>query len=320
MRMLLSLTLLGLAWFAAVNVAATALAWLAARGLLRSDRPNPDVLALVRLAPSIAATLFVLVLFVPGHLRLEPVDSDESFGLLFVVLTLLSAALLVRALRRTIVVVSVARRARKALGASGTALNPNADDRVTKVYELEGFSGLSLAGVFRSQIFVGVGVRRALTSDELELAIAHEHAHDSWRDNLTRCAMFCAPDLLGWSSTARALERRWRAEAECRADSDAVAGDERRAVLLASALVKVARLSGERNPLSSPAWSAFHEPMLLEARVRRLLSGAAFAFPSRRLNVPVACCFVLAFTAAGSALGAATEVHRLTEILVALLP
>ena len=54
--------------------------------------------------------------------------------------------------------------------------------------------------------------------------------------------MFCAPDLFGWTRVARQLEERWQAEAECEADACAVRGDGQRAVMLASALVKVARL------------------------------------------------------------------------------
>lgn len=320
MRLLFSVALLGLGWFAAVNLAATAVAWLAARVLLRRPRVNADVLALVRLAPSIAATIFVLVVFVPGHLRFEPLESDETFGLLLLALTLVSAAVLVRSLRRAIALVSAARLARKALAIHGATLGSPADNYRTKAYELDGFSGLSLAGIFKARILVGSRVRRALTAGELELAIAHECAHQSSRDNLARGAMFCAPDVFGLSSTGRALERRWQAETECRADSEAVAGDERRAVLLASALVKVARLAAERDPLGSPAWSAFHEPTLLEARVRRLLSGAALVSSSWRLNMPLTLGLLLVLAAAGSTLGAAMEIHRLTEVLVELLP
>ncbi len=77
---------------------------------------------------------------------------------------------------------------------------------------------------------------------------------------------------------ARQLEERWQAEAECEADAHAVRGDGHRAVVLAAALVKVARLGGVTAvPPIIPAWtsSAFHVPTLLEMRVRRLVSGSA---------------------------------------------
>ena len=319
MRVWLSLALLGLAWFAVVNLIATVPAWLSARVLLRNRRADADLVAIVRLAPSILAAIFVVLLFVPGHLWLEPTDSDESFGRFLVALTLISGAMLLRSVWRALALGAIAARARNALAQNGSALRPIAEGGRTDAYELKGFSGLSLAGIFKAHILVGSRVRRALTTHELDLAIAHEHAHRSSRDNLTRCAMFCAPDLFGWLGTARALEGRWRAEAECRADSAAVAGDERRAVVLASALLKVARLGVEQNPLSSPAWSTFHEPALLEARVRRLLSGAALVSPCHRLNLLPMFCVLLVVAAAGSALGAATEIHRLTEALVELL-
>jgi hypothetical protein len=132
--------------------------------------------------------------------------------------------------------------------------------------------------------------------------------------------MFCAPDVFGWTAAARTLETRWRAEAENRADISAVAGDARRAMHLASALVKVARLTGRRpEPVQPPVWSTFHEPALLEARVRRLVAGppaAATAWPLRRY-------VVLALPAAAVVLWASDAlygIHRATEALIAVLP
>ena len=129
--------------------------------------------------------------------------------------------------------------------------------------------GVSFFGIWRPTILVGSEARAALTPDELDLAISHEIAHRQSLDNLKRFMMHVAPDLFGWTGVARELEERWQTEAECEADASAAGGDGQRAVLLASALVKVARLGGMghlRSP--SPAWSAFHVPTLLELRVR----------------------------------------------------
>src|SRR4029453_6407376 len=107
------------------------------------------------------------------------------------------------------------------------------------------------------------------------VAISHETAHERSRDNLKRFLMYCAPDLFGWSRTARELEDAWQRQSEYFADDYAVMGDESRAVVLASALVKVAQLSRRTRGVATPvpAWSAFHVPSLLETRVRRLVAG-----------------------------------------------
>jgi Zn-dependent protease with chaperone function len=319
MRVLLTISLLGLAWFAAVNLAASAIAWAAGRIIVhRRWRLHADWLLLVRLFPAAAAGLFVSIVFLPAHLRFEPSDSDESFGRLVLTLFGLGAAIIWRAAARAAAVAGAALRTNRAVAALPSAI-PAAG--VRGAYEIEQFAGLSLAGVFRTRILVGAEARRALTRDELDVALAHEHAHRASRDNVKRCAMFCAPDFFGWTSTARALEQRWRAEAECRADSRAVAGDERRAVQLASALVKVARLAnGGRSRLASPVWSTFHEPMLLEARVRRLVSGEALNASSPRFTGSIVLTSVVALAWLGSSPAAAQQIHHATEAIVHLLP
>ena len=319
MRLLLTITLLGLAWFAAVNLAASAIAWVAARTIVRRRwQPHPDWLLAIRLFPACAATFFVAVVFLPAHLRFEPSESDEAFGRLLLTLTAVACAAMWRAASRAAAVGTVALRTRRTLALLPSAL---AGRGVRDAYEVERFAGLSLAGVFRTRILVGSEARRVLTPEELGVALAHEHAHRAACDNVKRCAMFCAPDFFGWTAAARALEQRWRADAECRADARAVAGDERRAVQLASALLKVARLATRGNEsLVSPVWSTFHEPVLLEARVRRLVSGEALAAPSTRLTRPVVVASLLVLAWLGSSAAAAEQIHRATEALVHLLP
>jgi hypothetical protein len=119
---------------------------------------------------------------------------------------------------------------------------------------------------------------------------------------------------------ARQLEACWEAEAECQADAAAVRGDDGRAVLLASALVKVARLKGRSGIVPSAAWSAFHVPSLLEMRVRRLVGGTAIErSPNRRVWVPLA---LSAPTAAAVIWVAELSygLHVITEALVTHLP
>jgi beta-lactamase regulating signal transducer with metallopeptidase domain len=129
--------------------------------------------------------------------------------------------------------------------------------------------GIALAGVLRPRVVVGTEARAVLTGAELEVAIEHERAHLRARDNRTRALIWCTPDFLGFTSVGRRLERLWDAQAECLADARAVNGDRERASSLASALVKVARLRAPRAACAT--WSLFHQPALLETRVRLLV-------------------------------------------------
>ena len=142
--------------------------------------------------------------------------------------------------------------------------------------EVDGLNGLSVAGILSTKILVGANARRALTHAELDVALAHEQAHRRLWDNLKRFVVFCAPDILGLSEAGRQLERMWNSAVECLADEQAVAGDANRAVNLAAALVKVARLADASPSQNGPVvWSALHQPGLLELRVRRLVNGAS---------------------------------------------
>jgi hypothetical protein len=313
-RLLLSTVLLSLAWFAAINLAASAVAWLAARPILkRGATVSGTLLLILRLAPAGLSTLLVALIFVPAHLRFEPAESDERFGFVLSTLAVLGFGLLARSAYRLFRASAAARRVRAWM------LVP-VDSTVGEAYEVSGFPGVSLAGIVRTRILIGASARVTLTPDELNLALAHEHAHRRSLDNLKRCAMFCAADFFGWSGTAAQVEEQWRAQAEREADRRAVAGDERRAMHLASALVKVARLGAAGSRLTSPVWSTFNEPPLLEVRVRSLVSGSSSPQPVRRLRQYGV--LGLAAMAAAAIWFADTsfDVHVLTEAFVSRLP
>ncbi len=312
MRLLLTSIILGLAWFSAANVAASAVSWAAAGLVGRRAAPvSASVLLFLRLLPAVSAGLLVAV-FVPAHLLFEPATPNESFGMVLFALAALGLALLACASVRLSRVSAAARELRR------WTMVP-LKSRPHDAFEAQGFPGVSLAGALRTRILVGSGLRAVLTEDELDVAVAHEHAHRLSFDNLKRCAMFCAPDAFGWTAAARTLEARWRAEAETRADISAVAGDARRAMHLASALVKVARFMERRPEAVQPVWSTFHEPALLETRIRRLVAGAPATAPAGTLRRYL----VLTLPAAAAALWASDAlhgIHRATEALIAVLP
>jgi hypothetical protein len=314
MKLLLSSALLGLAWFALLNLIGSGAAHVLARVVTRRRGVRPGTLLAVRLLPAMVSSLFVVTMFLPAHWRFEPAARDESFGVVLGSLAMLGLALLLRSTGRAVSAVWTDYRlgvlaCRAAVPLDGGAL------------EVRGFPGVSLAGILRPTILVGSETVAALTRAELDAAISHERAHRQSRDNLKRFLMFCAPDLFGWSAAARDLEDRWRAEAECQADAQAVDGDDRRALVLASALVKVARVmrrGADFRP--SPAWSAFHLAALLETRVRRLTAGRALAAAGggrlwRGLAVAAIGLSVAVWLSDGSYL-----LHIVTESMVTHLP
>ena len=277
MRLILSSVLLGLAWFTATNVAASAAAWLLGRSVIR--RPGSSsagLLLAVRLLPAVASTVFVGAVFLPAHWRFEPVESEESFGVVLAIIAVTGLLLILRALGRAVRAGVAGRRL-----AAVTRRAASLSDGVAvggSIRVVDGLPGVSLFGIWRPRILIGTEARGVLTPAELDLAISHEVAHRRSKDNLKRFLIRCAPDLFSWTRVARELEDRWQAAAECEADAHAVRGDSYRAVLLASALVKVARLGRAASAsVVGPAAiaSAFHVPTLLEMRVRRLVSGGA---------------------------------------------
>jgi hypothetical protein len=313
MTLLASSAWLGLAWFAVVNLCAALLAAAILRargGAAGLGTLTAGQLFALRLAPSAVAFIFTLAIFLPVHWSYEPADADEDFGIVIRMLALSTATLFawsgwraIRALRAS--ARYCARAAGSAVGSLGSAL-------VTT-----GLYGITLAGVIRTRVLVGEAARARLTAGELETAIAHERAQQRAHDNLKRFLMFCVPDLFALMPAARRLEAAWRAAAECQADAQAAAGDERRALDLAGALVKVARTVPAGAPPEPLLWSTFNDPPLLERRVRRLLASGEQTSGTSRSGwwMPAG---VAGVTCAAWAAG--YRLHLFTEWLVQSLP
>ena len=304
---------LALAWFAAVNASASIFSWMLATGLSSPrQRENLRLLLSVRLFPAIASIVFAGALFLPSHWIFEPRDAKETLGLAWYAMALAGLFVLVRSCGRAREILRTGQRLRTGERCSTVD--------IADVHEVDGLKGVSLAGVFRSRILIGPSVARELSSAELEVAVAHELAHRQALDNLARCAMVCAPDFFGGNRAARRLEQDWHAAAESLADARAVRGDSVRAIHLASALVKVARLAAQGPAAPSvPAWSTLNDPPLLERRVRRLVTGAVpLATSGRPRLMPAVVTLSVSLLVAVPAL--AGMIHRLTETLVNLLP
>jgi Zn-dependent protease with chaperone function len=315
--------LLGLVWFAAVNAAASLVAWMLGSFAIR--RPGPfgaGRLLTLRLFPAAVSSVFMLAVFLPAHWRFEPADSNESFGVVLGAVAAIGLWLVLGAAGRALRA-GLAGHRLAALVRRAARLEVGNRSESFVLFVLDGLPGVSLNGIWRPRILIGWEALAALTPSELDLAISHEIAHRRSRDNLKRLLMFCTPDLFGWTVVSRQLEERWQAEAECGADAHAVRVDRHRAVVLAAALVKVARLGcvGSLHPIS-PAMtsSALHVPKLLEMRVRRLVSGSPLPpVAVGKMGWPRA---VLGLGAAVGLwlLGFSDALHLITEAMVTRLP
>jgi beta-lactamase regulating signal transducer with metallopeptidase domain len=312
MSMATTTVVLALGWFAIVNAAASLAAWVAVRGLI-ATRPGSSArcILFLRLFPGGASTVFAAGVFLPSHLVFEPRDADETLGLLWYSLAATGAIVLLRSAMR-------ARRVWRANRQLHVARRPA--PQLSAVSEVDFIAGVSLAGVIRPRVLIGRGVARELSSAELDVAIAHELAHRDAFDNLARWLILCAPDFVGQTVRIRQLETAWHEAAESLADSRAVAGDRTRALHLASALIKVARLTTlAPGHASMSAWSTLIDPPLLERRVRQLLCGPLpQTSPGPRRGVAFA--LALALGIIGAMPVTAGSLHWLTEELVRLLP
>jgi hypothetical protein len=310
--------ILGLAWFAAINlmvsVAALAPAQLIDDRLTVSASRARRLLAL-RLAPALVSVGLTALLFVPAHIWLEPARPDEEIGFVPLMLAAAGVLLLLRGAFRAARALCRTRRL--------ATLTPHCEVRrgAVRIVEVPGFSGVALAGIVRPRVLIGTAARRVLTPAELDLTVAHERAHQRAGDNLSRVLIYCAPDFLGLMPQARRLERLWEAEAECLADAAAVNGNRARATRLASALVKVARLATATDRSWFPGWSTFHHAALLQTRVRLLVAGTRVApATARYVPAPAAAACGLAAVATAWITGLPRQLHWLTEALIAVLP
>ena len=306
---------IALIWFGLINVAVAAIVAVAARHQLhRNTNRSAAFWLTLRLLPSISASAFVIALFAPSYWRYEPravEDLDIS-----VIIGAAAAALLIavaaargwRAWRRT------ASRARAWLRIA----RPIEIAAGVPVYEVPiDAPMMALAGVFRPRLLVTRGVVDALTEEELQAGIAHEIGHFRARDNLKRLAMRAAPDVLVSTKTAAAIEARWASAAEHDADC-AGAADNATRCALASALVKVAKLTPLATPLAEPI-STLVDGGDIASRVHRLLddqspAASVWQLPRRSTAVAVAGSVLLSYSTL------LWLVHEATELIVNTLP
>ncbi|MGA8271985.1 MAG: M56 family metallopeptidase [Candidatus Sulfotelmatobacter sp.] len=167
-----------------------------------------------------------------------------------------------------------------------------------------------IVGVRHPRILVSESTVGLLSPDELRMALKHEHEHMKSRDNLKRLILTFCP----FPGMAK-LEMAWSQAAELAADEAAVS-NQREALDLAGALVKVSRLVPVK--AASACGTTFVAGPISE-RVAFLLDWDK-ASKSRRVHIRT--WFVIPFAVAASLLVSVahhpvlTLTHELTEWLV----
>lgn len=319
---LLRLACLSLASFFLVNAFAgltVCLASSAAMRIAKKMRPRSAArfLYFLRVLPVILGMTAVLGLCVPSYLWLEPQSASESIGFACVMLTLLGVAAWSRSLARAARAIGASARLSREWRQTGSETSLTGQESPAVVVERNA-PLLALGGVFRPQLVVSSGVLRVLSNEQLELALEHEKAHRDSRDNLKRLFLLLTPEFLPFVKGFTPLEQGCAKFSEWAADDEAVRGDPRRALSLAAALLRVARLG------AGPRLSFLQSSLLpwdqdLSARVDRLLRveplPAAQTARRPRAIVGVLSCVVFVLTAANMP-AALSSVHRLLELFL----
>lgn len=237
------------------------------RGVLQRGRrltpaTRADVLAAVRLLPISIGMIFSSLVTI-SFVRFEPAAARETIGVVLIGCAALGLAAVGRSLVRAI---GVGRETERLLGAWGPAL-PVANEPYRAIDCA--FPVVAIVGIWRPTLYIATQVLQACDVEELDAMIAHERSHIACRDNLVRLLFYAFPVPWFARDAASRIEHAWLIAAEERADDRATAGD-RRALTLASALVKVGRLAaGKTMPLVHA--SAITSGPGIEQRVRRLL-------------------------------------------------
>ncbi|HKV62067.1 MAG TPA: hypothetical protein VJO16_09150 [Candidatus Acidoferrum sp.] len=271
---LLRLLCLCLASFFAVNAVAGLLISLASRAAIRKAesmraRSAARFLFALRLLPCALGSGAVIVLCVPSYLWLEPQATSERIGWICLGLAFLGAAGWLISFARFSRALALSARFNRSCEKTGRESLLRSDSCNAVIVEKDA-PLLALSGILRPRLIVSKAVLRTLSGDELELALQHENAHRISRDNLKRFFLLLAPAPIPAIRSLSSIERSWTKFSEWAADDDAVRGDSQRALSLAAALLRVARMG------TAPRLSFLHTSLCaddhdLSARVERLL-------------------------------------------------
>lgn len=247
------------------------------------------ILFALRILPLLASLIITFALVVPSLQLTKPLPIDESMGAIPRALVVGALLLIACGLFRAIAAQTRTTRAVTCWLEGARPLNVDTNDTVTFQSRRES-PPLFVVGVRHPRVLVSESTVSLLTPDELRMALKHELEHMKSFDNLKRLILVFCP----FPGMAK-LEKAWSQAAELAAD-DAAVSNQRDALDLAAALVKLSRLVPVKAP---PACSAAFVGGSITQRVAFLLDWDE-ASKSRRVHIRT--WFVIPFAVATSLL------------------
>jgi Zn-dependent protease with chaperone function len=310
---------LALAALLAINAGASLVTTALWRALQRPARSwsalsRARLLFALRILPAACALFGVMALLSPAYLTHEPRSTTETVTLKLAVISFFSMLGILLALWRGI----SAWRATRALVADWMreAEPVTLENIPIPVYRIRHpFPVIAIVGATRPRLFIASQIFSTLNKEEIAAALAHELGHLTARDNLKRVLVRACSDVLTIVPAGRSLDRAWTASAEGAAD-EFVARTQgaQRALDLASALVKIARLAplGAKPTMPAGAFLMGDDASGLAWRIRHLTQLASVE--ANRKDEPLLlrfACWLCLGALLACALFAATNSHVL---------
>jgi beta-lactamase regulating signal transducer with metallopeptidase domain len=283
--------------------------WRFLRPLHVAQQSVATILFGLRIFPLIASLIVTFALVVPSFQLMAPQPINQDNGAIPLALGICALFLIAYGVFRAIAAQTRTRRAVTCWLEGARPLETDANSAATFQSRRES-PPLIVVGVRHPRVLVSESTVSLLTPDELRMALKHEQEHMKSRDNLKRLILVFCP-FPGMSR----LESAWSQAAELAAD-DAAVSNQRDALDLAAALVKLSRLVHVKAP---PVFSTAFVAGSISQRVASLLDWDE-ASQSRRIHirtwfvVPFAVALSLIVTIAYGPVLAIT--HEVTQWLV----
>lgn len=219
-----------------------------------------------RVAPGLLSLLFVLLFCVPSYLWLEPGSVAERTTLMGLAVAAFGVTLLCSGLWAAAVALL---RSHHYLQGAHQGCTQNQSMLV--VHSSRPL--FALAGLLRPRLVISSELMESLTPEQFDMAVRHERAHQAGFDNVRKLVTLLSPVALPFSRGFAALDRQLAKFTEWAADDRAIAGDPDKAIALADALVRVARMSGTCGvPREALVSTLVSDDCSLDDRVLRLLN------------------------------------------------
>lgn len=282
--------------------------WRPVRPLHVAQRSVATILFGLRIFPLVGSLIVTFALVVPSFQLMQPVPVHERVGMIPIVLGICALLTIGCGIFRAIAAQTRTTRAVTCWLEGARPLEVTDHSAAAFQSRREG-PPLVIVGVRHPRILVSESTVALLSPDELRMALKHEHEHMKYRDNLKRLVLTFCP----FPGMAK-LERAWSQAAELAAD-DAAVTNQRDALELAGALVKLSRLVPVK---AAPACGTAFVTGSISERVAFLLDWDE-ASKSRRVHIRA--WFVVPFAVAVSLSVSIAHrpvlilTHRLTEWL-----